>query len=44
MIYNNNIDITGDSPESKQFNIYCYKTQLKSIQKSNLIHFVDVIE
>ena len=34
MIYNNKLDITGDNPESKQFNIYySYKTQLKSHSK-----------
>ena len=40
MVYNNNIDINGDNPESKQFNIYySYKTQLKSYSKKQFDPF-----
>ena len=40
MVNNNNIDINGDNPESKQFNIYySYKTQLKSYSKKQFDPF-----
>ena len=40
MVHNNNIDINGDNPESKQFNIYySYKTQLKSYSKKQFDPF-----
>ena len=40
MVYNNNIDVNGDNPESKQFNIYySYKTQLKSYSKKQFDPF-----
>ena len=40
MVNNNSIDINGDNPESKQFNIYySYKTQLKSYSKKQFDPF-----
>ena len=40
MVYDNHIDLNGENPESKQFNIYySYKTQLKSYSKKQFDPF-----